>query len=75
MKAVLETIGDLKTLGERHQSQLDWYRRRWNALSQLPPLFAEMFDIPRTEDQQQQQQQQQQQLQPSPTANVNRTWN
>lgn len=67
MKDVLQTVADLKALGLRHQPQLDWFRCRWIALRQLPPLFAEMFDIPRTEDQQQQ-------LPPS-TDNVERAWN
>ena len=50
INAVLQKIVELRGLGHRHQSQLDWYRRRWSLLVHLPPLFAEMFDIPRSEE-------------------------
>jgi hypothetical protein len=46
---VLQKVSELRTLGSRHQVQLDWYRHRWSSV-QLPPLFAEMFDIPRGEE-------------------------
>jgi nuclear receptor subfamily 1 group D protein 3 len=50
INAVLQKIVELRAIGHRHQSQLDWYRRRWSLLVHLPPLFAEMFDIPRSEE-------------------------
>ena len=49
INAVLQKVSELRTLGSRHQVQLDWYRHRWSSV-QLPPLFAEMFDIPRGEE-------------------------
>ena len=49
ISAVLQRVSEVKNLGSRHQAQLDWYRCRWSAV-QLPPLFAEMFDIPRGDD-------------------------
>ena len=50
INAVLQKIVELRAIGHRHQTQLDWYRRRWSLLVHLPPLFAEMFDIPRSEE-------------------------
>ena len=50
INAALQKVRELRNIGHRHQLQLDWYRRRWSALVQLPPLFAEMFDIPRSEE-------------------------
>lgn len=50
INVALNKIVELRTIGHKHQSQLDWYRRRWSSLVHLPPLFAEMFDIPRSEE-------------------------
>ena len=58
-------INELRALGSSHALHLQWFRSNWSRLK-LPPLFAEIFDIPKSSsfaNQQQQQQQQQQQLQ------------
>lgn len=36
-------------LGARHCTHLDWLRTNWTNI-RLPPLFAEIFDIPKSED-------------------------
>lgn len=46
---VSQRIPELKTLGARHANLLDWFRRNWTKLK-LPPLFAEIFDIPKCEE-------------------------
>jgi nuclear receptor subfamily 1 group D protein 3 len=47
--SVSQRIPELRTLGIRHASLLDWFRRNWTKLK-LPPLFAEIFDIPKCEE-------------------------
>ncbi|XP_023244871.1 ecdysone-induced protein 78C [Copidosoma floridanum] len=42
-------IPELKSLGARHADLLDWFRKNWTKLK-LPPLFAEIFDIPKCEE-------------------------
>ncbi|XP_026475355.1 ecdysone-induced protein 78C-like [Ctenocephalides felis] len=42
-------LPELRVLGSRHNSHLDWFRGNWTNL-RLPPLFAEIFDIPKCED-------------------------
>uniref|UniRef100_A0A336LTJ3 CSON004371 protein n=1 Tax=Culicoides sonorensis TaxID=179676 RepID=A0A336LTJ3_CULSO len=42
-------IQELKSLGHRHSKHLDWLRTNWT-LARLPPLFAEIFDIPKPDD-------------------------
>jgi nuclear receptor subfamily 1 group D member 3 len=44
-----EKINDLKALGRQHFTRLDWFRQNWNSLK-FPPLFAELFDIPKCEE-------------------------
>lgn len=44
-----QRLPELKALGSRHASLLDWFRRNWAKLK-LPPLFAEIFDIPKCEE-------------------------
>ena len=44
-----QRIPELKSLGARHANLLDWFRRNWTKLK-LPPLFAEIFDIPKCEE-------------------------
>ncbi|UYV67311.1 hypothetical protein LAZ67_5000201 [Cordylochernes scorpioides] len=39
-------LPELATLGAKHALHLQWYRAHWARLSRLPPLFAEIFDIP-----------------------------
>lgn len=36
-------------IGARHCTHLDWLRTNWTNI-RLPPLFAEIFDIPKSED-------------------------
>lgn len=42
-------IPELKELGIKHSNHLDWLRTNWTAV-RLPPLFAEIFDIPKCEE-------------------------
>lgn len=46
---VAQRIPELRALGLRHANLLDWFRRNWMKLK-LPPLFAEIFDIPKCEE-------------------------
>lgn len=46
---ISQRIPELKALGIRHANLLDWFRRNWTKLK-LPPLFAEIFDIPKCEE-------------------------
>ena len=46
---ILMRLPELRTLGSKHADLLMWYRQRWKFL-QLPPLFSEIFDIPKPED-------------------------
>ncbi|XP_046608258.1 ecdysone-induced protein 78C isoform X1 [Neodiprion virginianus] len=47
--SVAQRLPELRTLGSRHANLLDWFRRNWPKL-RLPPLFAEIFDIPKCEE-------------------------
>lgn len=47
--SVSQRIPELRALGARHANLLDWFRRNWTKLK-LPPLFAEIFDIPKCEE-------------------------
>lgn len=49
MPALEAKITELKTLGVHHTSHLNWLRNNWTLL-RLPPLFAEIFDIPKVDD-------------------------
>lgn len=49
LDVVLARLPDLNVLSVAHDHLLDWFRNRWRYL-QLPPLFAELFDIPKAED-------------------------
>lgn len=40
---------ELRNLGLKHNNHLEWFRENWKKLA-LPPLFAEIFDIPKSED-------------------------
>ncbi|XP_017784828.1 PREDICTED: ecdysone-induced protein 78C isoform X1 [Nicrophorus vespilloides] len=46
---LLIKLPELRNLGAKHTAHLDWFRINWVKLS-LPPLFAEIFDIPKCED-------------------------
>ncbi|XP_057655843.1 ecdysone-induced protein 78C isoform X1 [Diorhabda carinulata] len=46
---LLIKLPELRNLGAKHTTHLDWFRLNWTKLT-LPPLFAEIFDIPKTED-------------------------
>ncbi|KAB0795715.1 hypothetical protein PPYR_09776 [Photinus pyralis] len=46
---LLIKLPELRNLGTKHTSHLDWFRVNWTKLT-LPPLFAEIFDIPKCED-------------------------
>ncbi|XP_015117289.1 ecdysone-induced protein 78C [Diachasma alloeum] len=46
---IAQRIPELRALGSRHANLLDWFRRNWTKLK-LPPLFAEIFDIPKCEE-------------------------
>ncbi|CAG9856185.1 unnamed protein product [Phyllotreta striolata] len=47
--SLLMKLPELRSLGAKHTAHLDWYRMNWTKLT-LPPLFAEIFDIPKSED-------------------------
>ncbi|CAH0389919.1 unnamed protein product [Bemisia tabaci] len=46
---VLLKLPELRNLGAKHSAHLDWFRLNWDKL-RLPPLFAEIFDIPKCEE-------------------------
>lgn len=46
---LLMKIPELRSLGTKHAEHLQWFRENWTRLK-LPPLFAEIFDIPKAED-------------------------
>ncbi len=50
MPALEAKLQELRSLGLRHFNHLDWFRINWNQTIRLPPLFAEIFDIPKCED-------------------------
>lgn len=49
MPALESKISELKALGVHHSSHLNWLRNNWTLL-RLPPLFVEIFDIPKCDD-------------------------
>lgn len=49
MPALEAKITELKALGAHHCSHLNWLRNNWTVM-RLPPLFAEIFDIPKCDD-------------------------
>ncbi|XP_022247854.1 ecdysone-induced protein 78C-like isoform X2 [Limulus polyphemus] len=42
-------LPELHSLGGKHMEHLEWFRANWTRLK-LPPLFAEIFDIPKCEE-------------------------
>lgn len=49
LPALEAKVPELRALGERHCAHLNWLRNNWTAM-RLPPLFAEIFDIPKYDD-------------------------
>ncbi|XP_043480248.1 ecdysone-induced protein 78C isoform X3 [Leptopilina heterotoma] len=47
--SILQIMPELRSLGIRHANLLDWFKKNWTKLK-LPPLFAEVFDIPKCEE-------------------------
>ncbi|XP_071446843.1 ecdysone-induced protein 78C [Hetaerina americana] len=47
--SVLSKLPELRSLGAKHSLHLEWFRLNWARLH-LPPLFAEIFDIPKCEE-------------------------
>lgn len=47
--SLLMKLPELRNLGAKHCAHLDWFRIHWQML-RLPPLFAEIFDIPKCEE-------------------------
>ncbi|CAG5131516.1 unnamed protein product [Candidula unifasciata] len=46
--SVIMKLPELRTLGSTHNDLLRWYRLQWHR-GNLPPLFAEIFDIPKNQ--------------------------
>jgi len=46
LSTVLSFLPRLRVLSAAHCAELEWYRRNWRRLLGLPPLFAEIHDIP-----------------------------
>ncbi|RZF47127.1 hypothetical protein LSTR_LSTR005205 [Laodelphax striatellus] len=49
ISSILAKLPELRSLGSKHSVHLDWFRLNWSKL-RLPPLFAEIFDIPKCEE-------------------------
>lgn len=49
MPALEAKIPELSELGDKHCAHLNWLRSNWTQM-RLPPLFAEIFDIPKIDD-------------------------
>ncbi|XP_075228918.1 ecdysone-induced protein 78C-like [Lycorma delicatula] len=49
MSNILSKLPELRNLGAKHSVHLEWFRHNWEKL-RLPPLFAEIFDIPKCEE-------------------------
>ncbi|XP_046998276.1 ecdysone-induced protein 78C [Schistocerca americana] len=47
--SLLVKLPELRNLGVKHSTHLEWFRLNWTKL-RLPPLFAEIFDIPKCEE-------------------------
>lgn len=43
-QSLLNKVQDVRKIGGRHQNHLQWFRDNWARLD-LPPLFAEIYDI------------------------------
>ncbi|XP_050074231.1 ecdysone-induced protein 78C [Anopheles maculipalpis] len=49
MPALEARVHELRMLGEKHSAHLEWFRTNWSTI-RLPPLFAEIFDVPKCEE-------------------------
>ncbi|XP_058125152.1 ecdysone-induced protein 78C [Anopheles ziemanni] len=49
MPALEAKVHELRMLGEKHSAHLEWFRKNWSTI-RLPPLFAEIFDVPKCEE-------------------------
>ncbi|XP_038115623.1 ecdysone-induced protein 78C isoform X2 [Culex quinquefasciatus] len=49
MPALEAKIHELRMLGDKHFAHLEWFRQNWSSI-RLPPLFAEIFDVPKCEE-------------------------
>lgn len=47
--SLLVSLTELRNLGVKHMEHLQWFRGNWSRLC-LPPLFAEIFDIPKGDE-------------------------
>ncbi|XP_050408671.1 ecdysone-induced protein 78C [Patella vulgata] len=47
--SIIMKFPELRTLGHQHNELLKWYRIQWSRVT-LPPLFAEIYDIPKHDD-------------------------
>ncbi|XP_046360675.1 ecdysone-induced protein 78C-like [Haliotis cracherodii] len=47
--SIIMKLPELRTLGSKHQETLKWYRGHWEHVA-LPPLFSEIYDIPKAEE-------------------------
>ncbi|RWS17566.1 ecdysone-induced protein 78C-like protein [Dinothrombium tinctorium] len=47
--SLMMKLPELKQLGVKHAEHLQWFRGNWTRIK-LPPLFAEIFDIPKSEE-------------------------
>ena len=47
--SLLTKLPELRTIGAKHNELIDWYRQHWLQLK-LPPLYAEIYDIPKLEN-------------------------
>ncbi|KAK2173520.1 hypothetical protein NP493_870g02007 [Ridgeia piscesae] len=45
---LLTKLPELRTIGAKHNELIDWFRQHWLQLK-LPPLYAEIYDIPKLE--------------------------
>lgn len=50
----LMKLPELRTLGTQHSELLYWYKSQWHR-TKLQPLFAEIYDIPKIEEEAQEQ--------------------
>ncbi|OQV14742.1 Nuclear hormone receptor E75 [Hypsibius exemplaris] len=53
--SVIALLPELRALSAKHYEKLHWYRLQWKYLTNMPPLFAEILDIPKSEEEFQQQ--------------------
>lgn len=49
LQTMVQLAGRARTLGVRHPLAMAWCRDNWNRL-ELPALFLEIFDIPKTKE-------------------------